>query len=79
MDQLTQRHLEILQLAADGKSRAQTATELGITIRTVDAHLREIYYRLQVNSKIQAVVIGLTKGLIGLPKQKKCEKCGRWK
>ena len=41
MPQLTSREIEVLQLIAEGKSNKETATELGIGIKTVEKHREE--------------------------------------
>ncbi len=54
--QLTQRELEVLKLLAQGKSNDEIAKELNLTVSTVKSHLLNIYGKLGVNKRIQAVV-----------------------
>ncbi len=51
---LTSREIEILRLIAQGLTYAQVAERLVISTRTVDAHLRSIYNKLEVNSRHEA-------------------------
>jgi DNA-binding NarL/FixJ family response regulator len=52
---LTHRETEILHLLAEGKSYSMIAEELFISKETAKAHLRNIYQKLQVNSKSGAI------------------------
>ena len=53
-DGLTLREVEILGLVAAGRTNRQTAERLGLSIRTVDAHLRSIYAKLGIKSRSAA-------------------------
>ena len=53
-DGLTSREVEILQLVANGLTNRQLADQLGVSIRTVDAHLRSVYAKLNVKSRSAA-------------------------
>ncbi len=50
-DGLTLREVEILRLVAAGMTNRQTAERLGLSVRTVDAHLRSIYAKLGIESR----------------------------
>jgi DNA-binding CsgD family transcriptional regulator len=52
---LTPRQARILQLVADGQSDRGIARTLGISIRTVQAHLQHTYRALDVSSRTEAV------------------------
>jgi DNA-binding NarL/FixJ family response regulator len=52
---LTPRELEVLQLLACGDLYKEIADHLGISIPTVNAHVRRIYEKLHVRSRAQAV------------------------
>lgn len=54
VDGLTLREVEILRLVAAGMTNRQTAERLGLSIRTVDAHLRSIYAKLGIKSRSAA-------------------------
>ena len=51
---LTAREIEVLQLLARGLSNAQIAEELVVSLLTVKAHLRSIYSKLGVSSRVGA-------------------------
>jgi DNA-binding CsgD family transcriptional regulator len=53
-DGLTLREVEILRLVTSGGTNRQLAEELGVSTRTVDAHLRSIYAKLGVKSRSAA-------------------------
>ena len=52
---LTAREREILNLAVEGLIKKEIADRLGLSFHTVDAHLRSIYTKLQVNTRAGAV------------------------
>jgi len=52
---LTEREVEVLRLVAQGLTNAQVAEALGISPRTVDAHLRSIYSKLDIPSRHAAM------------------------
>jgi DNA-binding NarL/FixJ family response regulator len=55
MEDLTPREGEVLQLLASGDLYKEIADTLGISITTVNAHIRRIYEKLHVRSRGQAV------------------------
>lgn len=59
---LTERELEVLQAAAQGERNKEIAYKLGITERTVKAHLASIYQKFGVDSRASAVAIAAQKG-----------------
>lgn len=52
---LTLREIEILQMAARGLAAKEIAAQCGIGVQTVNSHLRSIYDKLHVHSRIEAV------------------------
>ena len=66
-DELSQRELQVLQLAADGLSNRGIAERLVISEKTVKNHTANIFSKLQVNDRTQAILYGLRKGLITMP------------
>jgi predicted ATPase/DNA-binding CsgD family transcriptional regulator len=54
-DRLTSREVEVLRLVAQGLTNAQVAEQLVISPRTVDAHLRSIYSKLDIPSRHAAL------------------------
>lgn len=61
---LSEREAEVLSWVARGKSNSSIAEILGISVHTVDAHLRRIYLKLGVFDRISAAVRGIGIGLI---------------
>ncbi len=59
---LTRRELEILQLLAQGFDNAAIATELVITKRTVQNHISNIYAKLGVESRTEAMLYAIRQG-----------------
>jgi DNA-binding NarL/FixJ family response regulator len=53
--QLTPQETEIVKLLVEGHSYKTAAAELGISLNTVSFHLRNVYTKLQVHSKSEAV------------------------
>lgn len=52
---LTRRETEILEQIATGKSRKRIADELFIDLETVKSHIKNIYHKLDVHSKADAI------------------------
>jgi DNA-binding NarL/FixJ family response regulator len=61
---LTPQETELLKLLVDGHHYKTAAHELGISTNTVSFHLRNIYQKLQVHSKTEAVAKALRERLI---------------
>ena len=53
--QLTKREVEILSLIIEGYSSKKVAEMLFISKRTVDFHLDNIYQKLSVTNRMQAI------------------------
>lgn len=64
--QLSDRELEVLKLAAKGMSNKDIADALFLTVRTVKAHLSNIFNKLNVASRTEAIVKGVREGWINL-------------
>jgi DNA-binding NarL/FixJ family response regulator len=64
--QFTPRELETLRLLADGVDTETMAERLGIATHTVEWHVRHVIEKLQVHSKLQAVIVAAQRGLIEL-------------
>jgi len=56
----------VLQLAAKGERNKEMAYKLGITERTVKAHLQSIYQKFGVDSRAAAVAVAVAAGKEGL-------------
>lgn len=63
---LSERELEVLKLAARGISNKDVAEELSLSVRTVQAHLGNIFNKLGVGSRTEAVLHALKKGWVSL-------------
>jgi DNA-binding NarL/FixJ family response regulator len=64
--ELTERELEILQLVARGLSNKEAARAIGRTDETVKIHLKNVFTKLGVADRTEAVTVALTRGLIHL-------------
>ena len=62
----TKRELEILHLLADGLDTTTVADRLQIADHTVEWHVRHVIEKLQVHSKLQAVIAAARRGIIEL-------------
>ncbi len=61
---LTAREQDVLRALVDGKSYKQIARQMGVTVETVRTHIKNIYHKLQVHSKSQAVAKALRERLV---------------
>ncbi len=61
---LTERELEVLICASRGERNKEIAYKLGITERTVKAHLQSIYQKFGVDSRAAAVAVAAAQGLL---------------
>jgi DNA-binding NarL/FixJ family response regulator len=68
-DRLTPRQMEVLRLLARGWTNAQIADELFLSRRTVHAHLREIFRKLDVSHRSAATRYAVDHGLAELSGQ----------
>jgi DNA-binding NarL/FixJ family response regulator len=66
---LSERELDVLRLTALGLSSKEIAGRLQISQRTVEGHLNNIFSKLGVNSRTEAVVHAAARGLINLESQ----------
>ena len=65
-EHLSEREVEVLKLAAKWMSNKDIADELSLSVRTVQAHLANIFNKLQVGSRTEAILYGLKNGWFGL-------------
>lgn len=63
---LTSREIEILNLAAGGMSNQEIASALKLSLRTVKAHLTNIFNKMNCGSRTDAIVRGLKEGYISI-------------
>jgi NarL family two-component system response regulator LiaR len=69
-DVLSERELQVLKKGAEGLSNKQIATQLNIGPRTVQTHWRNIFDKLGVYSRTEAIVYSLRKGWLNLNDEK---------
>jgi DNA-binding NarL/FixJ family response regulator len=62
---LTPHELRLLKLLVEGHSYKTAAAELNVTINTIAFHIQNIYGKLQVHSKSEAVARALNENLLG--------------
>ena len=63
---LSPREVQILRLAAKGMSNKDIANALFLSVRTVKAHLTNIFNKMGVGCRTDAIVKGLREGYINL-------------
>jgi LuxR family maltose regulon positive regulatory protein len=64
VEPLSERELEVLQLIADGLTNREIATRLFLSVNTVKAHTRNVYGKLGVHSRTQAVARAQALGIL---------------
>jgi two-component system, NarL family, response regulator LiaR len=64
--QLSPREIEILRLAARGMSNRDIAEKLELSMRTVKAHLSNIFNKMRCSSRTEAIVKGFREGYVTL-------------
>lgn len=60
---LSERELEVLHKLSNGTNNRQIADELFVSTNTIKAHIKNIYKKLHVNSRAEAVKKGFREGL----------------
>ena len=63
---LTDREVEVLQIAAEGVTAREIGERLGLRERTITTHLQRIYGKLGVNSRTAAVTTAARSGLVSV-------------
>src|SRR5918993_313079 len=63
---LTERELEVIKALAQGKSNKEIAQALGISEKTVRNHASNIYNKLHIFDRTQAVIYAIRRGIVGL-------------
>lgn len=62
--EITERELYILQAVVRGCTSKEIAFDMGVSERTVKAHLTNIYSKLNVESRSEAVAVAIERGII---------------
>ena len=65
-EKLSVRELEVLKLAATGMANKEIASSLGINLRTVKGHFVDIFAKLGVSSRTEAVMTGVRAGFLSV-------------
>ena len=60
LDRLTAREMEIARLVRDGRTNRQIARALGLSTKTVEAHLSRIFAKLSIPSRTVLAVLVTT-------------------
>jgi len=63
---LSEREFDVLRLAARGLPNKEIAARMSLSIRTVHSHLANIFMKMQVGSRTEAVLQALRQGMISL-------------
>ena len=63
---LTEREVEVLKLLSGGLSNRDIATAIGRTDETVKLHLKNIFAKLGVSDRTEAVTVAITRGILHL-------------
>src|SRR4028119_1321572 len=63
---LTEREREVIKALAQGKSNREIASALDISERTVRNHASNIYKKLHIFDRTQAVIYAVRRGLVDL-------------
>ena len=63
---LTTREAEVLQLLVEGKSTKQTASILGVSIKTIESHRQNIMKKLNIDNIVGLIKYAIREGIIPL-------------
>ena len=64
---LTPREREVMKLLAEGHTARQAATELGVSVKTVEAHKFNLMRKLDIHNKAQLVTVAIRKKIVSAP------------
>lgn len=63
-DKLSDREKEVLKMVAAGYTSGEIGSQLAISAQTVNTHIKNIYRKLQVRSRAQAVNMAVQRGIL---------------
>jgi DNA-binding NarL/FixJ family response regulator len=63
--ELTEQEVRILKLMAEGMSNMEVAEALSVSRNTVKTHVHNIFAKLGVSDRTQAVILAMRKGMVG--------------
>jgi DNA-binding NarL/FixJ family response regulator len=63
--ELTHREMEVLELVAEGLSNRAVAEQLGMSTRTAQKHVENLFKKLQVHDRTELVTHAFRRGLLG--------------
>ncbi len=55
--QLTVREVQVVRHVACGASNSEVAAHLGVSVRTIDCHLRNAYRKLNIHSRVHLALL----------------------
>jgi DNA-binding NarL/FixJ family response regulator len=61
---LTEREIEVMRLIAKGKTNSEIAADLFVGETTVKTHISNLFTKLDLRDRVQAVVYAYESGLI---------------
>lgn len=64
LDPLSDREIEVLQIIAEGLTNQEVANRLYLSLHTVKVHARNIYAKLDVKNRTEAVARGRSLGIL---------------
>ena len=64
LSQLTDREKEVIKVIADGLTNKEIARELFISESTVENHIHNIYEKLEITNRAQAVALAYRAGVV---------------
>ena len=68
VDGVTEREREVLTLVGRGRSNAEIAEELFISVATAKAHVARLFAKLGARDRVQLVIVAYEIGLVAPPK-----------